>query len=116
MSKDADSPVTRATPWDGVRPFYVYMLRCRDGALYVGHTDDLEARVAHHDAGTYDGFTALRRPVELVFAAELQTRDEAFARERQLKGWSHAKKEALIARDWPRVQALARGRWRRAPA
>ena len=93
-----------------MKPFWLYMLRCRDGSYYVGHTDDLEKRVAEHQAGAIPGHTHGRRPVELVYAAEMVTRDEAIQRERQLKGWSRAKKEALIASDWNRIHELARGR------
>jgi len=89
-------------------PFYVYMLRCIDGAYYVGHTDDLATRLEHHQAGTLGGYTAKRRPVELVFACELPTRLEALERERQIKGWSRAKMEALIAGDWQRIHELGR--------
>jgi predicted GIY-YIG superfamily endonuclease len=90
--------------------FYAYMLRCRDGSYYTGHTDDLDVRLAQHQRGTLGGYTARRRPVQLVWCDTFPTRDEAFAAERRLKGWSRAKKEALIAGDWERVRALARNR------
>ena len=90
--------------------FWVYILRCRDGAYYVGHTDDLDQRVAQHQSGEVGGYTAKRLPVELVYSQDFSTRDEAFAAERQLKGWSRAKKEALIRGDWPELRRLARGR------
>ncbi|HEU4759343.1 MAG TPA: GIY-YIG nuclease family protein [Dehalococcoidia bacterium] len=88
--------------------FHVYILRCSDGSYYVGHTDNLEARVASHQRGEIEGYTQTRRPVRLVFAAEFRTRDEALSRERQLKGWSRAKKEALIKGNWSRIQRLSR--------
>lgn len=91
-----------------MRPFFVYILRCWDASLYVGHTDNLEARFAQHVAGTYDGYTAERRPVELVFAQECATRDEAFTLERKVKSWSRAKKLALIGRDWNALHMHAR--------
>lgn len=90
--------------------FWVYILRCRDGALYVGHTDDLELRFAQHQSGEFRGFTSTRLPVELAFAAEMPSRDEALNREMQVKKWSRAKKEALIRSDWRRLRLLARGR------
>ncbi|MDH7637591.1 GIY-YIG nuclease family protein [Sphingomonas oryzagri] len=83
------------------------MLRCADGRYYVGHTDALEARVAQHEAGKGSDFTARRRPVMLVWSEAFSTRAEALAAERQVKGWSRAKKEALIAGDWKRVSELA---------
>jgi LAO/AO transport system kinase len=93
-----------------MRPFHVYMLQCADGSYYVGHTDELERRVLQHQAGEAPGYTHDRRPVTLVWQQETATREEALAAELQLKGWSRAKKEALIGGDWRRVQALARSK------
>jgi predicted GIY-YIG superfamily endonuclease len=93
-----------------MKPFYLYILRCRDSSYYVGHTDDLEKRVAEHQAGTYLGYTSARRPIALVYAAEFPTRQEALDREQQLKGWSRAKKEALISGDWEQFPTLAKSR------
>ncbi len=92
-----------------MKQFAVYMLSCADRSVYVGHTYDLEARVAAHQVGAIPGHTATRRPVTLVFSEEFATRDEAFARERRPKGWSRAKKEALVAGEWDRIRALSRG-------
>lgn len=91
-----------------MKPFVLYMLRCRDGSYYVGHTDDLDKRIQEHEDGTCGGYTATRRPVELVFVDEFATREDALARERQLKGWRRAKKEALIRHDWDKLKVLAR--------
>ena len=88
--------------------FYVYILRCSDGSYYTGHTDNLEARLTAHQSGSIKGYTYLRRPVQLVFAQDFPSRDEAFQRERQVKGWSRGKKEALIRQDWERLKELAR--------
>ena len=89
---------------------FVYMLRCRDGSYYVGMTrkDWLEERVSEHQSGTFDGYTAARRPVELVWAEQFDRIIDAIAVERQIKGWSRAKKQALILRDWDRLVLLAR--------
>ncbi len=91
---------------------FVYMLRCRDGKYYVGSARGdwgaLERRVSEHNAGIYCGFTKSRRPVELVWHQEFQQVTDAIAVERQLKGWSRAKKEALIGGDWALVSQLAR--------
>ena len=89
--------------------FHTYILRCADGSYYAGHTEDLEHRLAEHHAGALGGYTARRRPVMLLWTQSFQTRDEAFAAERQLKGWSRAKKEAMMAGDWDLVRLLARG-------
>lgn len=88
--------------------FYAYMLRCADGKYYLGHTDDMEVRFAQHQSGAMGGFTATRRPVTLVWSETFPDRDQAFAAERQIKGWSRAKKEALIAGDWETIRQLAR--------
>ena len=89
-----------------MRPFHVYILRCADGSYYTGHTDDMVLRMQQHDNGDV-GYTALRKPVELLWQGEFDTREGALAFELQIKGWSRAKKEALMAGDWGRVQALA---------
>ncbi len=90
---------------------HVYMLRCNDGRYYVGSTrGSLEKRVAEHNAGTLGGYTAKRRPVELVYAQEFDRITDAIAAERQLKGWSRAKKRALIAGDFDRLRSLAKRR------
>ena len=71
------------------------MLRCADGSYYVGTTrTTLEARLAQHERGTFDGFTARRRPVRLVFHEEFERITDAIAAERQIKNWSRVKKEA----------------------
>ncbi len=82
------------------------MLRCRDGSYYVGCTTDLDGRIGHHQAGTCPGYTSARLPIELVWAEEFQHLDDAIAAERRIKGWSRAKKKALIAGDWARITAL----------
>jgi putative endonuclease len=101
---------TDATGEEALKPFCVYILRCGDASYYVGHTDDLERRIAQHHAGTASAYTTRRLPVELVFSCEFASRVEALARERQVKGWSRAKKEALIAGEFERLRALARAR------
>jgi putative endonuclease len=92
---------------------FVYIVRCRDGSYYVGSTRcDLDRRIAEHNAGTYGGYTSRRRPVELVWSCEFQQITDAISAERQIKGWSRAKKEALIRGDETMLVLLAR---RRAP-
>jgi tRNA/rRNA methyltransferase len=88
--------------------FHAYLLRCSDGSYYAGHTDDLDARIPQHQSGLIPGYTQERRPVELVWSDRFPDRDSAFAAERQIKGWSRAKKEALIRGDWEAVRTLAR--------
>jgi len=90
--------------------FWAYMLHCRGGAFYIGHTDDIERRMGQHETGAIKGFTSDRLPVKLVWSQEFTTRFEAKEAERQLKGWSRAKKMALIRDDWDRITQLARGK------
>ena len=89
--------------------FWVYMLRCADGSSYTGHTDSLETRIGEHLAGTIPGcYTFSRRPLVCVFTHDFPTREEALVSERQTKGWSRKKKEAMIRGDWAEVSRLAR--------
>ena len=90
-----------------MQPFYVYMLRCSDGSYYVGHTDNIEARIGMHKQRIVKGYTSKRLPVKLVFLQEFNTRAEAITGERQIKGWSRQKKEALIVDDWEKIVTLA---------
>src|SRR5512142_1063310 len=90
-----------------MKPFFVYMLECSDRSLYVGHTDELETRLAQHESGALGGYTSTRRPVRLVWSEELASREEALTCELQLKGWSRAKKWALVQGDWGRIRELA---------
>ncbi len=92
-------------------PATVYMLRCADGRYYVGSTrGSLDIRVAQHDQGLVEGYTKHRRPVDLVWHQVFQRITDAIVAERQIKGWSRAKKEALIGSDWDALKALSRNR------
>ena len=87
--------------------YHVYMLRRSDGSYFVGHTNDLEHRLGAHEREAIEGYTLSRRTVELVFSDQLSTRQEAFHRERQIKGCSRAKKEALIKGGWDGLVELS---------
>ena len=76
---------------------YTYLLRCSDGTLYTGWTNDLQKRLRAHNAGTASKYTRSRRPVELVWWEEFATREEAMRREWQVKQLSRGEKLALIA-------------------
>ena len=90
--------------------FWAYMLHCSDRTFYVGHTDDLDVRIAQHHSGEFGGYTSTRLPVKLVWCDEFPSRYEALCAERQIKGWGRAKKLALIRGDWKRISELARNR------
>jgi putative endonuclease len=77
-------------------PFYVYILECSDQSYYIGSTSDIEERLETHNSGKGSSWTAKRLPVQLVYQEQYEMKSEALKRERQIKGWSRAKKEALI--------------------
>ena len=92
---------------------FVYMLRCADGSLYVGSAtgEDVAPRVDQHNAGAFPGsYTWSRRPVTLIWCEHFARITDAIAAERQIKGWSRAKKLALASGDWERVRQLAKRR------
>jgi putative endonuclease len=93
---------------------YPYIVRCADGSYYTGTArSGLERRVAEHNAGVYGGYTAERRPVTLVFSQWFDRITDAIAAERKVKGWSRAKKEALIRGDFESLPQLAKRRRKR---
>lgn len=86
---------------------YTYILQCANGQYYVGSTTDLEKRLQEHQAGLGAKFTSKHLPVKLVYKEEYSSIDMAFARERQLHGWSRAKKEALIKGELSSLRSLS---------
>ncbi len=86
--------------------YFFYMLRCADGSIYVGSTSDVARRVATHNVGRGASFTAMRRPVVLIYSEAHSTSQLAIARERQVKRWTRAKKEALAAGDLQLLRTL----------
>ena|GEM_PF-628611 len=79
------------------RMAYMYILECADGSYYVGSTRNLEQRVWQHNNDGGASYTRHRRPVRLVYFEEFTDVAKAFAREKQVQGWSRAKRAALIA-------------------
>ncbi|KQP57699.1 GIY-YIG nuclease family protein [Agreia sp. Leaf283] len=88
---------------------FIYILECADGAYYVGSTWDLEKRVWEHNNGLGANFTRTHLPVRLVYSEHSDEVSLAFAREKQVQGWSRAKKKALIEGRWGDLPGLARG-------
>jgi len=87
---------------------FLYILRCADRSYYIGTTrTSLEMRIAQHNNGTFGGYTATRRPVELVFSQWFDRITDAIENERKLKKWSRAKKEAFIRGDLATLKQLA---------
>jgi putative endonuclease len=94
-------------------PYFLYMLRCVDGSYYTGtyRGEDIATRVSEHNSTHFaDAWTSSRRPVELVFSEVFETITDAIAAERRIKGWSRAKKEAMIAGKWDELPVLAKRR------
>ncbi len=95
------------------RKGYLYILRCSDGSYYTGSTTDLDYRVEQHKVGLGSAYTARRLPVKVVFSCEFPSAYDAFERERQVKGWSRLKKEALIRGEYHLLPELAKKKARR---
>ncbi len=91
------------------KTYHVYILRCRDGSYYTGITNDFERRLEEHHVGI-DGkcYTTRRRPVTLVYRSEFQDVGEAIHWEKIIKGWSRAKKEALISGEYEKLSDLSK--------
>jgi len=75
---------------------WVYIVECSDGLYYTGSTTNLEQRISDHNTGRFDGFTSFRLPVKLIWPEEFTDIRYAIVLERQIKGWSRKKKEALM--------------------
>jgi putative endonuclease len=88
----------------------MYVLLCNDGTFYVGSTWDLATRVDQHIGGFGCEYTSKRKPVVLTYAEEYERRDEAWAREKQVQGWSHAKRLALVEGRLDDLRVLSRSR------
>ncbi len=89
---------------------WLYILKCADGSYYTGSTNNLPLRLAEHQVGEGSAYTRGRLPVELVYAQEFSSEHEAFLRERQVKDWSRAKKEALLRGDFEALVELSKSR------
>ncbi|MDA8214354.1 MAG: GIY-YIG nuclease family protein [Nitrospiraceae bacterium] len=93
-----------------MKSYYVYILQCSDGSYYTGVTNNVERRLYEHQEGLIDGcYTHNKRPVKLVYMEEFSDVLDAISREKQIKGWSRKKKEALIAGDFEKLVELAKG-------
>ncbi|MBI4775249.1 MAG: GIY-YIG nuclease family protein [Deltaproteobacteria bacterium] len=90
--------------------WFVYILRCSDGSYYTGHTEDPEARLRVHNSGKGPSYTAARRPVVLRYAESHPSKEAAVQRERRLKKWSRAKKQALINGDTATLKEMSKCR------
>jgi putative endonuclease len=92
---------------------FVYILHCGDGSFYVGSARHLANRLNQHVSGLGGAYTAKRQPVKLVFMEEYSRIDDAYAREKQIQGWSRAKRIALIERRFEDLPKLSVAKSRR---
>ncbi|WP_298395385.1 GIY-YIG nuclease family protein [Flavobacterium sp.] len=87
-----------------MKTYFVYILKCSDNSYYTGFTNNLERRFGEHQAGkNKESYTFSRRPLKLMWFETFNDVLNAIAIEKQIKGWSRIKKEALIAQDWDRL-------------
>ena len=93
---------------NGGRSLALHTQMFRRELLRRNHSTSLEIRIAQHNDGTFEGYTASRRPVELIFSQWFDQITDAIESERKLKGWSRAKKEALIRGDFALLKQLAK--------
>lgn len=91
-------------------PYVVYILECSDGSYYTGSAADLSQRLWRHEQGIIpSSYTYRRRPVKLVWISEeYKNYSQVLQWERQIKGWSRAKKEALIRGDFDEVHEIVK--------
>lgn len=92
-----------------MKNMYVYILECADNTLYVGVTNNVGRRFIEHILGIHeDSYTFKRRPLKLIYCKQFSSPMEAIKYEKQLKGWSKAKKLALINNDLKLLHELAK--------
>src|SRR5262245_9123271 len=91
------TPLAETERSSNQRMSFVYIVRCADGTLYTGLARDPQARAAVHNSGKGAKYTRARLPVSLVYSEPCDTLSAALKRERQVKLWRHAMKEALVA-------------------
>jgi putative endonuclease len=91
-----------------MKQYYTYIVQCADDSYYTGVTNNLENRIAEHNEGKdVRSYTFSRRPIELVWSNMTFDIKQAIEKEKQIKGWSRVKKEALIKEDWKRIVELS---------
>jgi putative endonuclease len=94
-----------------LKSYAVYILKCSDNSFYTGVTSNIEKRVLEHQSGKHPkSYTFKRRPIELVYFEPFEDVSQAIRYEKQIKGWSRAKKQALIEGNWDKVVELAKRR------
>ncbi len=101
-------PIKNSVILPQVKLYIVYIVKCSDGSYYTGITNDINRRLEEHNTSADNkAYTFERRPVNLLFTTEFTIATLAIAFEKQLKGWSRKKKEALINGDFELLKELA---------
>jgi len=77
-------------------PYYVYILLCKDGSYYTGHAKNVKHRVEQHKKGQGARYTRMHEPAKIVYVEEFNSRSDAMKREREIKSFSHSKKQRLV--------------------
>jgi len=91
--------------------FWVYILRCSDGSYYTGVTNNLKLRIGQHQEGMNpESYTYTKRPLQLIYSCAFDSSLDAIAAEKQIKGWSRKKKEAIIDGQFDLLTQLAKKR------
>ena len=91
--------------------YFVYIVECSDKSYYTGVTNDLDRRLWEHNSGVNQlSYTFKRRPVSLKFSQWFQDINQAIEFEKQVKGWSRKKNEALFIEDWEEIKRLAKSK------
>ncbi len=89
--------------------YYVYILQCADDSYYTGVTNNLESRLIQHNKGYVQNcYTFKKRPVILKYSVQMNSIEQAILLEKQIKGWSRKKKEALITENWEKLKELSK--------
>jgi putative endonuclease len=103
------NPYTKDKKMKSNHNYYVYIVVCKDGSYYTGITNDIDQRLWQHNTGIDKNcYTFSRRPIELKYLQHFQQVEEAIKWEKELKGWSRRKKQALIEKDWDRIREFAK--------
>jgi putative endonuclease len=91
-----------------MKDYWVYILKCSDNSYYTGSTSNIDKRLSEHHLGFIKGYTKSKRPLKLVFSEHFGNPRDAVSAERQIKGWSRAKIEALINSDFDLLIELSK--------
>ena len=109
LSKDRFNLISLFLIKKAMKTSYVYILKCADNSYYTGVTSNLEQRICEHQSGYLkESYTSTRLPVTLVYYVQFMDVKQAIAYEKQLKGWTRKKKEAIINDNWDKLKELAR--------